>query len=260
MPVDFQQDEEGLTIVRYEALIHINLDCKPRIAPTAEALVPVTWRSLLPVCSTERRRFHRRSIKWRADPLEPGHRMKTLGDLMFDESEALRFFTRHATVRRQRLTASEAGFMVGIPTSYIRTAMYLGILPFEHLPGGRKQYLLSIDDVEQLDQQYVSTAALAKTRGCSVQTIRAILLSEGIHPLAARTERQTRCCFYPQACLVDLDSRSLARRRARRTKRASASLSPRSAQRLPSNSKPAPARSTITRSAEQLSASDSAAL
>lgn len=153
-------------------------------------------------------------------PVGPKRSMRGLGDLSFDEIEAVRFCVRQSATTRQFLTASEAGLLLSLPTRQIRAAILIGILPFKQVRAGRKERLVSMDDLTELGRLYVSTTELARRYRCTVQTIRAVLQSQGIHPVREGMGKEVECCFYLRQRLVGLNLPSLIKRhRAKRRKK-----------------------------------------
>lgn len=125
--------------------------------------------------------------------------------LLFDEVEAIRFYSQHRDARARCLTPAQAGRLISMPEHHVRAAVSLGLLPSENMSGGRRACLVSVEDAERFSRTYVSTVDLAEQHQCSDVVVRTFLSGMGIQPAGSKPGQQVGCSFYERRLLDDLN-------------------------------------------------------
>lgn len=125
--------------------------------------------------------------------------------LLFEETEAIRFYASHGSARARCLTPAQVGRLIAMPEHHVRAAIMLGLLPSEQLHEGQRSILVSVGDAERFSRDYVSTVQLAELHGCTAQALRAAMQARGITPVGESQGAQPGCSFYERQMVDGLD-------------------------------------------------------
>lgn len=142
----------------------------------------------------------------RGELIPRGHDEEVPGPagLLFEETEAIRFYAGRGSARVRCLTPAQAARLIGMPEHHVRAGIMLGLLPSERLPEGRRSILVSIDDAERFSRSYISTVELAQLHECTAYALRTALQARGIVPVGNCRVAQLGCFFYERQIVDSL--------------------------------------------------------